>query len=118
MYINGRNSQVIMGVSPGLFKMNKTGSSHRKRSKVAVLHTGDTVKPIISTITGLFTLLTPMPSIQAGGFLYQQPGGYLTIVNTSDIEITLVVDPVGHGYVTTTPQASDKHAALVTSNFF
>lgn len=114
MHVEGSRSQTIMGVSPGVFKLNKTGGTHRKKRRVSILHLGP-VKPEVTTTAALFTLLTPMAAIQAGEFFYEAPGGYLTIVNVIDIELSLIADESGADHITTSPVAASVAPALVVS---
>ena len=116
MYLDGQHASILYGVVSSFFKFNPSGSTRKKRNRVAVLHAG-VAKPQVQSVTGLFTLVTPMPDIAAGEFLYRAPGGYLTIVNTVDLELTLVADDSGNEYVTTEPTASD-HAAFGFSTFY
>lgn len=110
-YVENSKHQVVMGSGAGVFKFNPTA----RTSKSGVLHLA-AVKPNIQTRSATFTLLVNVPYIPAGGFTYVAPGGYLTITNPDPIELTLVQDDSGNGYVSMAPIVPDP--PVLVSDFY
>lgn len=101
LYVTGgRKTSTLYGVSDGKFKFSIGGHSVSKRTHTIHLVQ---VKPEIVTVAAQFQVLTLSSFIPAGGFRYESEGGFLSIVNTTDIELTLVPDEGGDQFVNTDP---------------
>lgn len=118
MYVETNQAQTITGLSSGKFKFNKTGATHRKRRKVQVLHLGPVKPPFVTVASNAFVLMNFAATLPAGTFHYEAPGGYLILDNSAIISTSLIADPSGHQYVSTTAGKTQlPNASLIQSTF-